>query len=398
MPEVQNQDRRNVEVKLKSKFQIPKSNSLKELYQLGQSPWYDNIERKLFKSGEFALLINEYGIVGVTSNPAIFDKAISGSSDYDSQIRYLVNARKNSRQIYDELTIEDVGTAADMLLGIFKNTAGLDGYVSIEVLPEYAYDLKRTVDYARKLFKRLNRSNIFIKVPATKEGCMAIKELISEGINVNATLLFSVPHYEAVARAYIDGLTGRLSRNAKLEGVASVASVFVSRLDTKIDKMLEGLAAKEKDKGKKEKILNLRGRAAAANSKMIYQNFKEIFLESRFDELRKKGAHIQRVLWASTSTKNPDYRDVKYVEELIGPHSINTMPHQTVLAFHDHGIVRPAIEEDLGAAKKILSKLKSLGIDVNAICDELQKDGVKAFSDSFNSLINAIGKKAKLLQ
>lgn len=374
------------------------ANPLRGLYQAGQSPWYDNIERRLFKSGEFALLINEYGIVGVTSNPTIFEKAISASKDYDGQMRALARANKTSYQIYDELTIEDVATAADMLLSTYKNTNGIDGYVSIEVLPEYAYDAKKTVDYAKKLFKRLNRKNILIKVPGTKKGCAAIRELISAGINVNVTLLFSVSQYEAIANAYINGLKDRLDKGYKPEGVISVASVFVSRVDTKVDKILEELASKKEDKTKKEKILDLRGKAAVANCKMIYQRFKEIFFSGEFNDLREKGANIQRALWASTSTKNPDYRDVRYVEELIGPDSINTMPHQTVLAFHDHGLVRPAIEDDTDGAKRVLAELKSLGIDISGICESLQKEGVEAFSRSFVSLIDSIEKKMNLLK
>lgn len=398
---MQDRDRRGMGIEeghQDTKSQGHKENPLKKLYQLGQSPWYDNIERRLFKSGEFALLIREYGIVGVTSNPTIFDKAISNSSDYDEQIRPLIKANKTSNQIYDELTIQDIGTAADMLLDVFKNTNGLDGHVSIEVLPEYAYDSKKTVDYAKKLFKRLNRKNILIKVPGTKEALPAIRQLIAEGINVNVTLLFSIKQYEAIAKAYCDGLKDRLNKNEKVENVISVASVFVSRIDTRIDKMLEELANDKDDKNGREELLNLRGKAAIANSKVIYQRFKEIFFNPEFEELKSKGANIQRVLWASTSTKNPGYRDVKYVEELIGPHSINTMPHQTVLSFRDHGVVKPVIEEGLEAVKKVLSNLKNMGIDVDRICNDLQKEGVKAFSESFKSLISAIEKKIKLLK
>ncbi|NQU73997.1 MAG: transaldolase [Candidatus Omnitrophica bacterium] len=390
MPKVQKQDTWNMEVE-------ERLNPLKALYRLGQSPWYDNIERRLFKTREFNRLINEYGIVGVTSNPTIFDKAIRGSSDYDEQIQHLVKAKKKSYQIYDELTIKDVATAADMLSKIYKNTNGLDGYVSIEVLPEYAYDSKKTVSYAKKLFKRLNRKNILIKVPGTKQGIPAIRELIAEGINVNVTLLFSVSQYEAIAKAYIEGLNNRLRKNKKLEDVASVASMFISRIDTKIDKILEEKASKETSSVKKEKILGLRGKAAVANSKIIYQRFKGTLLSNWFRELTKKGGKVQRVLWASTSTKNPNYRDVKYVEELIGPHSINTIPHQTVFSFYDHGLVKPTIEEGIAEAKEVLDELNALGIDIEKVCDELQEAGVKAFIGSFNSLIKSIEEKVKRL-
>lgn len=360
----------------------PSTNPLRQLYELGQSPWYDNVDRRLFKTGEFARLINEYGIVGVTSNPTIFDKAINGSSDYDEQIKGLSSSRISSHAIYDELVIQDIGTAADMLLDIYNATNGVDGHISIEVMPKYSHDSKSTVDYARKIFGRLGRKNILIKVPGTREVLPAITQLICEGINVNVTLLFSVAHYEAIARAYIDGLKKRAAAGGGLDNVISVASVFISRIDTSIDKMLESQGA-----------LHLRGRAAVANSKMIYQHFKEIFFGREFGELKKKGANIQRVLWASTSTKNPRYKDIKYVEELIGPHSINTMPHQTVLAFYEHGIAKPAIEEGVDEAVKLLTELKSLGIDIDAVCNELQKEGIKTFSDSFTSLVNSIEKK-----
>ncbi|MCX5716257.1 MAG: transaldolase [Candidatus Omnitrophica bacterium] len=363
------------------------ANTLRQLYAAGQSPWYDNVERRLFKNGEFQRLINEYGIVGVTSNPTIFDKAISSSNDYDEAIRKLVKDGKSVSEIYDALTTEDIATAADMLLDTYKATKGIDGYVSIEVLPDYAYDPKKTVEYARKLFKELNRKNILIKVPGTREGLPAIRQLIADGINVNVTLLFSVAHYEAVAKAYIDGLKDRLNKKQKLGDVTSVASVFISRIDTKIDKMLE-----------EKNAARLCGKAAVANSKIIYRRFKDIFWSKDFEGLKKNGANIQRALWASTSTKNPGYRDVKYVEELIGPDTINTMPHQTVIAFHDHGVVNSNIGQGPDEAKKIRGELRSFGIDINDVCENLQKEGVKAFIDSFNSLIGSIGKKARSLQ
>lgn len=398
MSEMQDKDRRSMEIAQGPQPKAHSSNPLRELYAGGQSPWYDNIERRLFKTGEFAKLINEYGIVGVTSNPTIFDKAISGSSDYDEQIKVLIKSNSGSYEIYDELVIQDIGAAADMLLDIYKRTDGTDGYVSIEVLPQYAHDSKSTVEYARKVFQWLNRKNILIKVPGTKKALPAITELITEGINVNVTLLFSVAHYEAIAKAYIDGLKERAAAGERLDNVISVASVFVSRIDTKIDKMLENMAKEESAKLNCRGILELRGKAAVANSKMIYQRFKEIFFSEEFDELRKKGAKFQKVLWASTSTKNPDYRDVKYVEELMGPYSINTMPHQTALAFYEHGVVKSTIEEGIDEAKNVLTKLKDHDIDIDSVCNELQKEGVRAFSDSFNSLIASIEKKITSLR
>ena len=396
MSEVRKRDRGNMEITENREQRTENRNPLRQLYQLGQSPWYDNIERRLFKSGEFTRLINEYGIVGVTSNPTIFEKAIRSSSDYDEQMRSIGRATRDPYRVYDELTIEDVGSAADMLYGVYQKTNGVDGYVSIEVLPEYAYDSSRTVDYAKVIFKRLGRKNILIKVPGTREGCAAITELIGGGVNVNVTLLFSVRHYEAVAQAYIDGLKKRLGDKKSLSDVTSVASVFVSRVDSRIDPMLEDIAQKEKIISQKEKVLDLRGKAAVANSKIIYGRFKEIFWGEEFEALKTKGAALQRVLWASTSTKNPNYRDVKYVEELIGPHSINTMPHQTVLAFHEHGIVAPSIEDGREDPETVFSALASLGINIDDVCQELQKAGIKAFCDSFNLLINTIERKFKV--
>lgn len=388
---MQKQDTRNERIghqAIRSSGHQSKINPLKELYKAGQSPWYDNIERKLFKTGEFRRLIDEYGIVGVTSNPTIFDRAISGSRDYDGQIKDLVKKGKNSRQIYNELAADDVAAAADMLSDVYKRSKGVDGYVSIEVLPEYAYDSKKTVEYAKEIFSRIGRENILIKVPGTKEGLPAIKELISGGISVNATLLFSVSHYEAAARAYIDGLKERLKNGGSLGGVTSVASVFVSRVDTRIDKMLE-----EPGRGR-----DMRGKAAIANSKMIYRKFRDIFMSGEFSGLAEKGANIQRALWASTSTKNPDYRDVIYVEELIGPRTVNTMPPQTLLAFYDHGVVKNTVGQGAEGAAAVIAKLKSIGIDVNEICGQLQTEGVKAFCDSFDSLISSIEKKMNLLK
>jgi transaldolase len=398
MSEMQGQDRRNMEIAQGPEPKAQSSNPLRALYDAGQSPWYDNIERRLFKTGEFGKLINEYGIVGVTSNPTIFDKAISASNDYDGQIKGFAKNIDNSYEIYDELAVEDISTAADMLLDVYKKTNGTDGYVSIEVLPQYAYDPRKTVEYARRIFQWINRKNILIKVPGTKEALPAITELIWEGINVNATLLFSLSQYEAVAKAYIEGLKKRMRGEERLDTVTSVASVFVSRIDTKIDKMLDMLADEKEDKTGGWEVLDLRGRAAVANSKVIYRRFKEMFFGKEFSELAKKGANIQRVLWASTSTKDPNYKDVKYVEELIGPHSINTMPHQTVLAFYKHGVVRPRIEEGLDKVKMIFDDLNSIGININDICSQLQKEGIKAFSDSFNSLIASIEKKIKILK
>ncbi|MGB2706444.1 MAG: transaldolase, partial [Candidatus Omnitrophota bacterium] len=318
-------------------------NTLIALAKRGQSPWYDNIDRRFIENGELKKLFDN-GILGVTSNPTIFEKAVSASDVYDSMIKKLASGGKTALQIYDTLTLEDVSMAADLLRDTYEKTEHLNGYVSIEVLPELAHNPTETVKAARAIFKRINKPNILIKVPGTKEAPEAVRALTKEGVNVNVTLLFSVKHYETCARAYIDGLQDR--------NVFSVASVFVSRVDTKLDKIFE-----------EKKIDELKGKIAVANAKMIYRKFKELDF---------KGGNIQRVLWASTSTKNPSYSDVKYVEELIGTETVNTMPPQTVDAFLDHGRVEVTIEKDLDKARSCLAKLKSLGIDIDETCQEIQ--------------------------
>lgn len=363
-------------------------NPLKELYQLGQSPWYDNIERNLLRSGEFNRLIDDYGIRGVTTNPTIFEKAISKSSGYDSQIKELTQQGKSVNEIYDELTVTDVSMAADLLRPTYESSSGWDGYVSIEVLPEYAHKPQETIEYARRIFKRMNRPNILVKVPGTQESPAAIRILISEGINVNVTLLFSAEHYRRIAQAYIDGLKERMNRSLDLNAVCSVASVFISRVDIQIDKLLESKNELRYDIGR------LRGCMAIANSKMIYQIFKQMFSDDNFGDLKARGAKIQRLLWASTSTKNLQYSDVKYVEGLIGKDTINTLPHETIVAFRDHGRPRYALEENLEEEKRRLAECAFLGIDLNRVCQEIQDAGVKVFQDSFEQIILAIKAKA----
>ena len=360
-----------------------KTNTLQRLSQIGQSPWYDNIDRRFIKNGKLKELFDN-GLLGVTSNPTIFEKAVSASSEYDTEIKNLAKEGKTVLEIYDILTREDISAAAELLSDIYKKTNHLDGYVSIEVLPEFAHDPRKTIQAAREIFKHINKPNVMIKVPGTKEGPEALRVLTEDGINVNVTLLFSVKHYEENALAYIEGLKDRLKEGKDVKGVFSVASVFVSRVDSKVDKMLENI-----------KNDNLEGKAAVANSKMIYQKYKEIFESKEFQELRRKGANIQRVLWASTSTKNPAYNDVKYVEELIGPDSVNTIPPATIDAFLDHGKVELTVEKDLDKAKSDLTELRSLGIDIDKICQEIQDAGVDSFQASFDKLIHAVEQKIR---
>ena len=359
-------------------------NSLKQLAEQGQSIWLDYIRRDLIRSGELKRLVEEDGLRGVTSNPTIFDKAMSGSTDYDMALRALLadNQHAPVGELYERLAIEDIQMAADVLRTVYDETHGDDGYVSLEVSPHLADDTKRTISEAQRLRNAVDRPNVMIKVPATPAGLPAIEELIAKGININVTLMFSMRHYEAVARAYIKGL----ERCGNPAGVASVASFFVSRVDTAVDKALE-------ESGNPE-AKALAGKIAVANSKLVYRRFLEIFHGEGFAALRQRGARVQRPLWASTGTKNPAYSDVLYVEHLIGPETVNTMPPETIHAFHDHGKVPGAtVKQGLEEAEKLLAQLANFGIDLDAITEKLQKDGVAAFKASFDQLMAGLEKK-----
>ncbi|NQT07157.1 MAG: transaldolase, partial [Candidatus Omnitrophica bacterium] len=338
---------------------------------------------RLIKSGKLKAIIDN-GIMGLTSNPTIFQKAVAASDIYKEQIEELAKAGKSAKEIYDAVTISDVREAADLLEDVYLTTGKIDGYVSIEVYPEYAHDPAKTIEYARDVYKRINRKNIMIKVPGTREGYEAVKALIKEGISVNVTLLFSVEHYRPAALAYIDGLRERVKGNKDIKDIRSVASVFISRIDTRCDKILD-----EKGEGA------LKGRAAVANTRMVYQAFKDLFSAENFDDLRKKGAEVQRPLWASTSAKNPVYKDIKYVEELVAKDTVNTIPHATMEAYLDHGEPQLNIEDGLDGVKNDLEKFKALGIDMTGLCQSIQDDGVDAFQRSFDDLIGAIEKETK---
>jgi transaldolase len=356
-------------------------NNLMAMNEMGQSPWYDNIDRNIIQNGDLKKLF-ALGVTGVTSNPSIFEKAITGSTVYDDDIRRLAREGKTVDQIYDIVTIHDVQCTADLLLDVYRKTNKKDGYVSLEVNPEYAHDAAKTIANARALHKEVARPNLMIKVPGTKEGPEAIRVLTKEGINVNVTLLFSLRHYEASALAYIQGLKDRLREGLSLNNVCSVASVFISRVDSAVDKLLD-----------ERNACSLKGKTAVANAKMIYQRFKALFEAESFAALSSQGARIQRVLWGSTSTKNPDYSDVKYVEELVGKHTVNTLPHSTLEAVLDHGSIRSDLEKDLQQEKENLNKLSQLGIDLDGICNEVQDQGVEAFATSFRKLMDAISRK-----
>ena len=361
-------------------------NPLKELAGQGQSIWLDYIRRNLIRSGELKRMVDEDGIRGVTSNPTIFEKAIAGSTDYDEALRVMLDQDPEAEveKLYEPLAIEDIQMAADVLRSVYDSSAGEDGYVSLEVSPHLAHDTQRTIEAAKRLRAAVNRPNLMIKVPATAAGIPAIEQLIADGLSINVTLMFSLDHYEAVARAYLNGLA-RCATPAK---VASVASFFVSRVDTAVDKALESLGT--------DRARSLLGKIAIANSKMVYERFQQIFHSEGFAPLRQRGARVQRPLWASTGTKNPKYSDVLYVENLIGAETVNTVPPETLNAFRDHGkIIEGAVVDKLDEAAAALGQLKALGIDLNAITEKLQQDGVAAFATSFDQLLNALESKRK---
>ncbi|HEY9287101.1 MAG TPA: bifunctional transaldolase/phosoglucose isomerase [Candidatus Dormibacteraeota bacterium] len=372
-------------------------NSLFELYEAGTSVWLDYIRRTLMTSGELKRMIDEDAVVGMTSNPTIFEKAIGGSSDYDDTLRKLVDSGKSDEEIMLSLIVEDIQMAADVLKPVYEQTKHKDGYVSIEVLPRVAKDTQGTINMAHDLWDRVDRPNIFVKIPATDEGVPAIEQCLADGLNINITLLFSVKMYEQVARAYLKALQRRVKAGQSID-VASVASFFVSRVDTSVDKLLEQKIADAKSDAERQRYQNLLGKAAIANAKMAYQAFQRIFAEPEFADLRQRGAKVQRPLWASTSTKNPHYNDVMYIEELIGPETVNTMPQQTMMAFKEHGEVRPSLTENMGGAEQVLKDLASIGIDIDKVTYDLQVDGVKLFGESIDKLVQEIAHKKQQLK
>jgi transaldolase len=361
-------------------------NPLKELLKQGQSIWLDYIQGGLIQSGELQRLVEEDGVRGVTSNPTIFEKAIAGSNYYDNSLRATLakNPQIGAGKLFEKLAMEDIRAAADILSTVYDETEGADGFVSIEVAPHLALDTKGTIAEAKQLRAQIDRPNVMIKVPATPEGIPAIEALIADGVNVNITLMFSMKHYEAVAQAYIRGL----ERCSNPGQVSSVASFFVSRVDTVVDSALEKLGT--------EKTQALLGKIGIANCKIVYQRFREIFHGKRFAALRRRGARVQRPLWASTGTKNSAYSDVLYVENLIGPETVNTLPPATLNAFRHHGRIKGfTVGEGLKEAESDLSSLKKLGVDLNAITEKLQADGVSAFAASFDQLLAAVEEKRK---
>jgi len=367
-----------------------KDNPLLRLRALGQSIWLDYLRRGMIVSGDLKRLVEEDGVLGMTSNPSIFEKAIDGSHDYDDAVRALALEGKSVEDIYQALTVEDVQRAADVFRPTYDQLEGKDGFVSLEVSPHLAHDTDGTIAEARRLWTAVNRPNIFIKVPSTKEGIPAIRQLISEGINVNITLLFGLPRYREVAEAYIAGLEARVAQRQPIERLASVASFFLSRIDVLTDPLLE----KKMAGGEEAKIAEaLHGQVAIASAKVAYRLYKQFFNTDRFRRLADKGARTQRLLWASTGTKNPAYSDVKYAEALIGADTINTIPEETLNAYRDHGQPALRLEEGTAEAQQVLSRLPSVGIDLNAITQQLEDEGIEKFEQAFSRLMDTLKKE-----
>ena len=361
---------------------------LHDLHALGQSVWLDFIRRSLITSGELDALVDQ-GIRGVTSNPSIFNKAIGGSADYDDDLKALLaaNPQADTVALYEKLALKDIAAAADALRPLWDESDAGDGFVSIEVNPKLAHDTDATIAEARRLWSTLQRPNIMIKVPATDEGLPAIRTLISEGINVNVTLIFPQEKYSQQAEAYIDGLEDRLAQGGDISKLNSVASLFVSRLDTKADAALAVI-------GKGE----LAGKVAVANAKIVYSLFEAIFSGPRWERIAQAGGRVQRPLWASTSSKNPAYPDTMYVDPLVGPHTVNTMPPQTIEATLDHGVAKLAVRDDLDEARAVLARLDQVGISLSDLTDQLLTEGVAQFEDAFDELLQSVAQKAKQLR
>jgi len=363
-------------------------NTTLQLLASGQSVWYDNIQRSLLQNGEMAGMIQRGEIRGVTSNPSIFMNAITKSADYDSSLLPLIRAGLADEEIFFHLAIEDIQAAADLFLPLYQQTGGGDGYVSLEVSPFLASDTAGTLAQAKALWQRVNRPNLMIKIPATPAGLPAITAAIAAGINVNVTLIFSRQRYAEVMNAYLTGLEQRVADGLPLDKIASVASFFVSRVDTNIDARLQQIIAQGGASAAQAK--SLLGQAAVANARLAYADYQQVFSAPRFQKLKARGARVQRPLWASTSTKNLAYRDVIYVEELIGPDTVNTVPPQTLVAFLEHGQIRPSLTENLPAAQQLFANLAAIGISIDEVTLQLEVEGVKAFSDAFSVLLKAI--------
>jgi transaldolase len=356
---------------------------LHQLSKLGQSVWIDSLSREWLRTGELARMMREDAVVGVTSNPTIFQKAMAEGGWYDDQLREVLAEIDDPKEVFLRLAFDDIAEACDLMRTVWDGTEGLDGYVSLEVDPDFAHDTEATIEEAQRFHDTIDRPNLYVKIPATKEGLPAIEEMIARGRNINVTLIFSLDRHAEVAEAYIRGVERLVEAGGDPAQVVSVASFFVSRVDTETDKRLDALGGQD----------HLKGKLAIANAKLAYQRYKEIFSGPRWEALAAKGATPQRCLWASTSTKNPAYRDVMYVEDLIGPETVNTMPKETIEAFQDHGEVRLTLEEGLDEARRVFEELAEAGIDYDDVTLTLEDEGVQKFSDSFKELLDGVAAK-----
>jgi transaldolase len=369
-------------------------NPLSQLASCGQSYWLDNLTRSMIRTGELQRRVTKEGLRGMTSNPTTFHAAITGGRDYDEQIDQLSRTGMTTTELFESLMASDVRDACDVLRPVYESTGRLDGYVSLEVSPHFAHDAYRTMEHARRLFSMVNRPNVMIKIPGTSAGIPAIEEMLYEGLNINITLLFSIQSYQGVAEAYLRALERRVGDNRPIDGVASVASFFVSRVDTLIDQLL---AHRIYGDDKSALPAQLLGRAAVANARVAYKYFKQIFAGERWAKLTGRGARVQRVLWASTGRKNPAYSDVGYVEPLVGRETVNTMPEATIKAFADHGRAVPdSVEADVEDALEVLRELENVGIDYRCATWQLENEGIQKFIDSYDACLQAIEKKRKL--
>ncbi|MGD8812897.1 MAG: transaldolase [Anaerolineales bacterium] len=371
-------------------------NPIQHLHTLGQSVWLDYIRLDLLRSGKLARMVADGEVRGVTSNPTIFEQAISTGDEYNPAMRPMAVADWSEERIFDALALDDIREASIVLLPLYEATNGNDGYVSLEVSPYLANDSEGTLQEARRLWSTVNRPNVMIKIPATEAGIPAIEQAILEGINVNVTLIFSLQRYAEVIDAYLRGLEGRLKRDQSLVHIASVASFFVSRVDTKVDGLLDTISLKETETV--PRATALRGKIAIANAKLAYVQFKDVFASQRFERLKLHGARLQRPLWASTSTKDPAYPDTYYVDNLIGEHTVNTLPPKTLSAFREHGKAEPTLERNLSDARGQVEALESLGISMEKVTDELEEEGVNKFAESYTSVLKTIAERARSLR
>ncbi len=374
------------------------TNPLLELKALGQSVWLDDIDRGQQRSGQFQRLIDEDGITGATGNPTIFEHSISNDTAYDEQMQQLITEGKSALEIYEALAMTDVKRATDLLRPIYDQTGGQDGFVSIEVSPYLAHDTEATLTEVRRFWRSIDRPNLMVKIPSTREGIPAIRQALSEGININITLIFALDNYRQVVEAYLSALEERKARGMNISHIASVASFFVSRVDVLVDKLLEDKIKANSSYAEQQQLKSLQGTIAIANARLVYQEFKQLFSAPRFEALQKQGAYVQRPLWASTSTKNPAYRDILYAEELIGPDTVDTMTLKTIESFRDHGKVRLSVEDDIPNARAELAALASVGISYDQVTQQLQDEGVQRFADSFDNLFACIDDKRKVLK